>query len=288
MTSHTLKFVREVTDMAHEEGLRVLVEVHAHFSQQQAVAPLVDLVYDFALAPLILHSLGTGSVDRLLEWLQIRPTNAVTVLDTHDGIGVIDAGPVGELPGLLTTEEMRAIFDNAAKLTEGVSARASNPVAWAGLPHQINSTFYSVLGQDDTAYLLARAVQLLVPGEPQIYYVGLLAGTNDVALFEQTGVGRDVNRHRYTPDEVTAALQRAVVRAVLGLVRLRSNHPAFTGSFSCAGLSESSLVLRWRRGEQRVELEVQTDRQRPRFRLLWTDGAAERAACSVAELAALA
>ena len=287
MTSDTLEFVREITRMAHEAGLRVLVEVHAHVSQQLAVAPLVDLVYDFALAPLLLHSLGTGTVDRLLAWFELRPTNAVTVLDTHDGIGVIDAGPVGDLPGLLTTAEMRAIFDRAARLTHGVSARASTPVAWAALPHQINSTFYSVLGEDDTAYLLARAVQLMVPGEPQLYYVGLLAGTNDVELFEQTGVGRDVNRHRYTQTELDASLRSVVVRAMLALVRLRTAHPAFAGTFSSEGLSPSSFLLRWCAGEHRVELEVHTDVQHPGLRLVWTAGGIERAASTPADLAAM-
>ena len=31
-------------------------------------------------------------------------------------------------------------------------------------------------------YLVARAIQFFVPGIPQVYYVGLLAGTNDMEL----------------------------------------------------------------------------------------------------------
>ncbi|GIG29564.1 alpha-amylase family glycosyl hydrolase [Cellulomonas marina] len=125
MTPQTLAFVAEAAALAHDEGLRVLVEVHAHHTQQLAVAPLVDLVYDFALPPLLLHALGTGTVDRLDRWLRIRPANAVTVLDTHDGIGVVDAGPSGDLPGLLDEEEMAGIFARAAVATGGRSAAAS-------------------------------------------------------------------------------------------------------------------------------------------------------------------
>ena len=73
MTAHTLEFVAEAARIIRARGMRVLVEVHAHHSQQQAIAPLVDLVYDFATPPLILHSLGTGRVDRLAEWLAVRP-----------------------------------------------------------------------------------------------------------------------------------------------------------------------------------------------------------------------
>ena len=200
MTEETLEFVGRVTQLARDEGLRVLVEVHAHYGRQLAIAPMVDLVYDFALPPLLLHALAAGTVERLVRWLEIRPANAVTVLDTHDGIGVVDAGPAGDLPGLLTVEEMAGVFARAAQLTRGESAAASHPVAWATLPHQVSSTFFSVLGGDPVAYLLTRAVQLFLPGEPQIYYVGLLAGTNDMELFARSGQGRDVNRHVYSPD----------------------------------------------------------------------------------------
>ncbi|MFP3393458.1 sucrose phosphorylase, partial [Brevibacillus sp. SIMBA_076] len=127
------------------------------------------------------------------EWLRIRPQNAITVLDTHDGIGVIDAGPSGDRPGLIDQDEMAAIFARAAVATNGHSTLASVIPAWMSLPHQINATFFSALGADARSYLLARAVQLWLPGRPQLYYVGLLGGLDDIALFERTGQGRDVN-----------------------------------------------------------------------------------------------
>lgn len=261
MTEQTLEFVGEVTDLAHAEGLEVLVEVHAHHSQQQAVAAVTDLVYDFALPPLLLEALETGGVDKLEEWLRIRPANAITVLDTHDGIGVIDAGPAREWPGLMDHDEMAAVFEAAARRTNGESARASTPVAWAALPHQINSTFYSVLGEDDDAYLLARAFQLFTPGRPQVYYVGLLAGRNDVELAESTGVGREINRHRYTDVEIDAALERPVVRAQLDLIRLRGAHPAFDGTFTSTREGDGVLVLTWTHGEHRAELRADLARR---------------------------
>jgi sucrose phosphorylase len=261
MTAETLAFVREVTDLAHEQGLEVLVEVHAHHRQQAAVAAVTDLVYDFALPPLLLRALETGETARLDEWLRIRPANAITVLDTHDGIGVIDAGPAREWPGLIDHDGMRAVFEAAARRTGGESAEASTAVAWAALPHQVNSTFYSVLGEDDEAYLLARAFQLFVPGRPQVYYVGLLAGSNDVELFRATGVGREINRHRYTRAEIDAALERPVVRRQLDLIRLRRGHPAFAGDFSWAPDGPGVLVLTWTNGEHRAVLRADLARR---------------------------
>lgn len=287
MTEHTLEFVREITALARAEGLTVLVEVHAHHTQQAAIAPLVDLVYDFALPPLLLHALDTGEVGRLAHWLEIRPANAVTVLDTHDGIGVIDAGPSGRRPGLLDQAEMAAIFDRAADRTGGQSAQASAQVAWAALPHQINSTFFSVLGEDATAYLLARCVQLFVPGRPQLYYVGLLAGTNDMARYAATGQGREVNRHVYDPAELAAALDGEVTRAQLGLVGLRSRHPAFAGEFAARQTGPSVLELAWRNGAASAVLTVDVAAPAFAVQVQDADGSVRRYD-SVAELAALA
>ena len=74
-------------------GLEVLVEIHSHYREQIEIARHVDRVYDFALPPLVLHAFATGTSRHLRHWIEIRPANALTVLDTHDGIGVIDAAP---------------------------------------------------------------------------------------------------------------------------------------------------------------------------------------------------
>lgn len=258
MTPQTLQFVAQAAERIRSRGMRVLVEVHAHHSQQLAIAPLVDLVYDFALSPLLLHAFATGRIDRLTSWLAIRPTNAVTVLDTHDGIGVIDAGPSGELPGLLTHDDMAEIFRHAHSATDGHSSGASVIPAWMALPHQINATFFSVLGRSTKRMLLARSVQIFLPGEPQFYYVGLLAGADDTALFAETRQGRDVNRHHYSTDELRAALGSDAAQGQLALARLRQ-HPVFDGDFSWETDGEAGIVLRWRTGDHEAALRARFD-----------------------------
>ncbi|HWS56935.1 MAG TPA: alpha-amylase family glycosyl hydrolase, partial [Actinotalea sp.] len=87
MTPHTFAFIDRFTGLARDRGLDVLVEVHSHYQRQIEIGATVDRVYDFALPPLVLHAAFTGDHAPLARWLAIRPTNAVTVLDTHDGIG---------------------------------------------------------------------------------------------------------------------------------------------------------------------------------------------------------
>ena len=77
----------------------------------------------------------------------------------------------------------------------------------------MNCSYYSALGNDDEAYLLARAIQFFTPGIPLVYYVGLLAGANDIERVESTKVGRDINRHPFTVDEAAGELERPVVQA---------------------------------------------------------------------------
>src|SRR5262245_47147977 len=72
--------------------------------------------------------------------------------------------------------------------------------------------------------------------------VGSPAGTNDMDLLARTRVGRDVNRHHYTPAEIDAGLARPVVRALCRLIRFRNEHPAFEGSMTCTG-EGPSIVL---------------------------------------------
>jgi sucrose phosphorylase len=122
--------------------------------------------------------------------------------------------------------------------------------------YQVNCTYYDALGRNDRDYLMARAIQFFAPGIPQVYYVGLLAGTNDMKLLEETGVGREINRHYYSSNEVQAALARPVVENLLKLIRFRNEHPAFQGSFSLLTCADPLLVIRWNNAETWVQLKI--------------------------------
>ena len=113
----------------------------------------------------------------------------------------------------------------------------------------MNCTFYDALGRDDERYLAARMIQLMLPGVPQIYYVGLLAGSNDMNLLDETGVGRDVNRHHYALDELDEALGRPVVRELLSMLRWRASDPAFDGTFELLDSRPGTLRMRWTNGD---------------------------------------
>jgi sucrose phosphorylase len=287
MTPETFAFIRELAAQAGALGLGVLVEVHSYYLRQVEIARQVDRVYDFALPPLVLHALHTGDVAPLLRWLEVRPANCVTVLDTHDGIGVVDVGADPDdpgNPGLLTPRQIHDLVEAIHDASGGTSRQATGSVAGNVDIYQVNCTFYDALGRDDRRYLLARLVQFFTPGVPQVYYVGLLAGTNDVDLLRRSGVGRDVNRHHYTAEEIDEALQQPVVRDLLAAIRFRNRHPAFGGTFRhAAGDEPGTMWFSWADAGGRARLDV--DARTGQWSVTATDGGGSEA--TVRDAAAL-
>ena len=256
MLPETFEFIGALSEKAASLDIETLVEIHSYYQTQIAIASSVGRVYDFALPPLVLHSLYTSDAGALKRWLEISPRNCVTVLDTHDGIGIMDVARQGELEGLLADMEIDTLVESIHEKTGGASRRASGHAASNLDIYQVNSTYYDALGRSDTDYLIARAIQFFAPGTPQVYYVGLLAGENDMDLVEKTGVGRDINRHYYTPDEIREALERPVVRRLTALMRLRNSLTAFDGEFSIPKCPRGELVLRWDDHADYAELRV--------------------------------
>jgi sucrose phosphorylase len=281
LTPETDEFIAELTAEAHELGLAVLTEVHAPYRYALELAGAVDRVYDFALAPLILHALLAGDERPLRDWLASRPHNAVTVLETHDGIGMVDAGPDYTAPrrsGLLTEWELLGLANRISRNSGGTAVALETP---AGGLYRVDTTIFDALGRDERRYLLARLIQFCTPGVPQVYYVGLLAGRNVTDLDPDVD-SREVNRRRYTTAQVLDALQRPVVQALVRLIRFRNRHPAFGGEFRLPPAGPGELILQWRHGAAHVRLTTRP--VEATYELRFTADGVERVVTDVAQL----
>lgn len=259
MTPHTYEFIEELSASAGRLGIEVLVEIHSYYKQQIEIAKKVDRVYDFALPPLILHSLFKQDSAGLKKWLNISPRNAITVLDTHDGIGIVDIGAgalPGEEEGLIAPEDIDDLVESIHEKSGGKSRLATGAAASNLDLYQVNCTFFDALGGDEHLYLLARLIQFFCPGIPQVYYVGFLAGENDIDLLEKTGVGRDINREYFSRDALLEHLEKDVVKNLSQLIRFRNAHPAFEGEFELKVSDNKSLYLRWDKDEDFAELFI--------------------------------
>lgn len=279
MTPKTFDLIGRIKAEAESRGLETLIEVHSYYKKQVAIANKVDRVYDFAIPGLLLHALTTGKTEPIAHWVDVRPNNAVTVLDTHDGIGVIDIGSDQldrSLKGLVPDEEVDQLVETIHKNTHGESRAATGAAASNLDLYQVNSTYYSALGCNDQHYLAARAVQFFLPGVPQVYYVGALAGANDMELLHRTNVGRDINRHYYSVEEIDRDLERPVVKALNALCRLRNQLDAFDGEFAF-GNEGDTLTFSWKGETTAASLTFEpkrglgVDNQASVCTLRWTD-----------------
>ncbi|RSK19327.1 sucrose phosphorylase [Streptococcus oralis] len=253
-----------VRDIAAEYGTELLPEIHEHYSIQFKIADHDYYVYDFALPMVTLYTLYSSRTERLAKWLKISPMKQFTTLDTHDGIGVVD------VKDILTDEEIDYASNELYKVGANVKRKYSS-AEYNNLDiYQINSTYYSALGDDDVKYFLARLIQAFAPGIPQVYYVGLLAGKNDLKLLEETKEGRNINRHYYSNEEIAEEVQRPVVKALLNLFSFRNQSEAFDleGTIDIETPTAYSIVIKRQNKDKSVTAVAEIDLQSQTYQVV--------------------
>jgi sucrose phosphorylase len=252
-------FMAWIKAEADAVGMELLPEVHGTYSLQLKLAEHGYWVYDFVLPMLILHALITHSGAKLLDHLGVCPHRQFTMLDCHDGIPVQP-----DLDGILGLAEaqstVQSCLERGANLNRILSDKHKRRAGFDA--HQVNCTYYSALGEDDDAYIAARAIQMFAPGIPQVYYVGMLAGRNDQAEVVRTGEGRAINRRNYTVAEVEQELQRPVVKRLMRLIEFRNGYEAFNGVFQVVASKDHLLQLSWQKDARECFLTVDLDKSR--------------------------
>ena len=235
------QFLDWLKEIADSFDIELLPELHADFSTQLRLSEKGYWIYDFILPYMVLEALISKNSKKLKEYLAIRPHRQFTTLDCHDGIPVKP-----DLNGLLEIESAKNLvqicLQRGGNLSRIFSPNFKDPDGFD--VHQIRGTYYSMLGCDDNAYLVARALQFFVPGIPQVYYVGLLAGEND-DIGTETADGREINRHNYSIGEIDQEAQSPVVINLIKLIRFRNSHPAFSGNFNLNSCSDHEISISW-------------------------------------------
>lgn len=246
-------FLEWICKLASSLNIEILPEIHAEYQTQYKLAKEGYWIYDFILPYTILEALMTKSAKKLKEYLRTRPHNQFTMLDCHDGVPIKP-----DLDGLYQSDDARKVVDmcieRGANLSLILSQAYKDPDGFD--VHQIRGTYYSLLDCNDSAYLIARAIQFFTPGIPQVYYVGLLAGKNDAEAVALTGEGREINRHNYSVDEIDQHVKREVVQKLIHLIKFRNSHPAFNGVFKVDSTDEETIKLSWCNNEWVARLNI--------------------------------
>ena len=250
----TWELLDRVKEMAAPLGLTLLPEIHEAYGA--GVYALLGEkgypVYDFFLPGLILDAFERRSGEYLCAWgreILRRDLHTVNMLGCHDGIPLLD------LRGLLPEADIRRLIDT-------VVARGGFVKDLHGAEnvyYQVNATYFSALGEDERRLLLARALQLFMPGKPQIWYLDLFAGKNDYEAMRRAGPGghKEINRTNLTPEDAAAALATPVVHRQLELLKLRSACPVFSpGASITFGTTGSRLTIQWQAPAGTAALEA--------------------------------
>ena len=249
----TWEHLARLQRMAEKYGLILLPEIHAEYGEgmHERVAAKGFPVYDFFFPGLVIHALDQGTNKHLLRWIkEIVEKNIKTVnmLGCHDGIPVLDlrGKHEGATEELLSDDEIDAVVDTI--LDRG--GRVKNLYGPDGKKisyYQVNATFFSALGEDERKLRLARAIQMFMPGMPQVWYLDLFAGKNDYAAADNGGAGghKEINRTTLTMNNIEQGLKTNIVREQLEIMRLRNTSPAFEGVLTVCNTDEHRLHLTW-------------------------------------------
>ena len=198
-----------------------------------------QLVYNFALPPLVLHSLSTGSAEALSRWAAslMVPSSAVTFfnfLASHDGIGLNPAR------GVLTEAEIGLLAERAQKHGGFVSYK-NNPDGSTS-PYELNINYFDALSDPASdapietqiaRFVVAHAVMLAMPGVPGIYFHSLFGSRGDPAGAQSSGIPRRMNRQKLTEQDLDrdladpSSMRSRVLGGLESLLAKRKASPAF-------------------------------------------------------------
>ncbi len=242
----TWNLLGRVKDLADKYDLTLLPEIHSKYEDKmhEKLANEGYLTYDFFLPGLIIDAFERNTNEVLIKWIKDmleKDIKVVNMLGCHDGIPLLD------LKGLLTEEQIQVLINTVVDRGGFVKDLHGEK----NMYYQVNATYYSALGEDDAKLLLARAIQIFMPGKPQVWYLDLLAGKNDHDAVKNAGAGghKEINRTNLQLEEACNELGKDVVLKQLSLLKFRNNFPAFGFDAKLKILeseSESeSLKLQW-------------------------------------------
>ena len=218
------------TNVPHEENI-------SYFGNGQDEA---HMVYQFALPPLILHTLTSGDATRLAEWAATleRPSQEVTFFNftaSHDGIGVRPAR------GILNDQELEALIHLTEERGGNISYRRIGDHDRQA--YELNINYFDALSGPEeiekqphraiARFVCSQAIMLCFPGLPAIYFHSLFGSRNDPEAVKRTGHLRAINREKFTLEPFLAEFEQPdsvryrVFNGYQKLLMARQSHPAF-------------------------------------------------------------
>ena len=259
-THETIKLFHDIFDLV-APGVALITETNIPHEQNIGYFGNGDdeaqMVYNFALPPLVLHTFYREDTTALAQWATNLefPANTCTylnILDTHDGIGLMG------VKNILPSEDIQYLISRAREHGAFISYRTG--AEGYDEPYEINSTWFSALNLDSgneplaiqiKRFVASRSIALVLKGVPGIYLHGLIGTSNDVDTVIKTKSKRDINRQIISetvldqelklPNSKLSQLTQALGKLLETRVRQRAFHPQ--GEQQILSLSDKCFVV---------------------------------------------
>ncbi|MFH6970424.1 alpha-amylase family glycosyl hydrolase [Flavobacterium petrolei] len=254
----TWEYLERIKKIAQQNNLMLLPEIHAEYGLHlhDEVANEGYYIYDFFLPGLTIHTIESQTSSALIRWAKeiiAKGYKTVNMLGCHDGIPVLDLkgkevnGVYNK--GLLEDSEIESIMNTIMERggrVKNLYDPSGNKISY----YQINATFFSALGEDEQKLLLARVIQMFMPGIPQVWYLDIFAGKNNYEAADNGGSAghKEINRTALSMNDIEEGLKTEIVKKQLEIIRLRNTSDAFSGEVEINDLTDDILDIKWTNG----------------------------------------
>ncbi|MEJ5247826.1 sugar phosphorylase [Caldilinea sp.] len=241
-THALIQAMRAMLDLAAPD---VLLITETNVPHQENISYFGDgyneaqMVYNFTLPPLTLHTFHTEDASLLSEWAASlsTPSEQTTFFNfmaSHDGIGV------RPLEGILSREAIDALVERTLRHGGLVNYRAA--LDGSQLPYELNIVYFDALNDPNAdeplalqvdRFLASQAILLSLAGVPGVYVHSLFGSRNWREGVERTGQNRTINRRKFRRSELEAllhdptSLPHQVFTRYRRLIVARTSEPAF-------------------------------------------------------------
>lgn len=255
----TWELLNEISKLASKYELALLPEIHASYEEHiyNTISKKGYVTYDFFLPGLIIDAIENKRSTYLAKWAEEIIDNniqVVNMLGCHDGIPMLD------LKGLLPDRDIENLID----LIVDRGGLIKNLHGQKNIYYQVNATYFSALGESEKKLLMARAIQLFMPGKPQIWYLDLFAGKNDYEAVKKAGEAghKEINRTNLSMKDLCQSLEKEVVKKQLEMIRFRNTCKAFEdGASITIKENEKTLSIVWENHGVKAKLVVDFEKE---------------------------
>jgi len=260
----TWDYLEKINQIAKNNNLVLLPEIHAEFGLHlhDEVANEGYSIYDFFLPGLTIHAIEKATNKAIMTWAKeiiAKGFKTVNMLGCHDGIPILDlkGKEVNGVyqKGLLEDEEIIEMMDliiERGGQVKNLYGADGKKISY----YQVNATYFSALGENEQKLLLARAIQMFMPGIPQIWYLDIFAGANDYDAVLKAGKDghKEINRTTLSLKNIEEGLKKEVVTKQLDIIRLRNTSNAFLGTVTFEETIEEEINILWSNEEEYAHL----------------------------------